>query len=262
MGITGTEVSKEAAVMILTDDNFATIIKAVELGRALYDNLVRYIRFQMGALFGFIFTFLGSSLLWIAQGMPFLPLQTLWVNFTVQVFLAVGLGYGKARDGLMKEAPRSQSTPIISRRLMAWLLVCGLVMAAATLAVIAWATPVYGDAVARTMGLTTFSIMNIWFALETNDEEHSMFSASTLANSMLLKMSGLAVIATVAASELRILNRILDTVNLDTDQWLICIVVSLAIVIVAEVKKLLGIRTTDIPKLAATDAAEATPAAA
>src|SRR4029078_4471843 len=62
MGITGTEVSKEAAVMILTDDNFATIVKAVELGRALHDNLVRYIRFQMAALFGFIATFLGSSL--------------------------------------------------------------------------------------------------------------------------------------------------------------------------------------------------------
>ena len=68
MGITGTEVSKEAAVMILTDDNFATIVKAVELGRALYDNLMRYIRFQMAGLFGFITTFLGASLLFIAAG--------------------------------------------------------------------------------------------------------------------------------------------------------------------------------------------------
>src|SRR4051794_20807436 len=79
MGITGTEVSKEAAAMILTDDNFATIIKAVELGRRLYDNLVKYIRFQMGALAGLIMTFLGSSILNIVSGIPFLPLQTLWV---------------------------------------------------------------------------------------------------------------------------------------------------------------------------------------
>ena len=106
MGITGTEVSKEAAVMILTDDNFATIVRAVELGRALYDNLVRYIRYQMGQLFGFIATFLGASIFCIAEGIPFLPLQTLWVNFTVTVFLAVGLGYGKARDDLMLDAPR------------------------------------------------------------------------------------------------------------------------------------------------------------
>ena len=103
MGITGTEVSKEAAVMILTDDNFATIVKAVKIGRELYDNLLRYIRYQMAGLFGFIATFLGASLFFIAEGIPFTPLQTLWVNFTVTLFLAVGLGYSKARDGLMAE---------------------------------------------------------------------------------------------------------------------------------------------------------------
>src|SRR3954451_17450347 len=71
MGITGTEVSKEAAVMILTDDNFSTIIKAVEIGRALYDNLKKYIRFQIGVLLGFIVTFLGASIFDIAGGIPF-----------------------------------------------------------------------------------------------------------------------------------------------------------------------------------------------
>ena len=85
--------------MILTDDNFATIIRAVELGRALYVRLVRYIRFQMACLFGFIATFLGSSLLFIAGGLPFLPLQTLFINFTVQVALAIGLGYEEAAAG-------------------------------------------------------------------------------------------------------------------------------------------------------------------
>ena len=91
MGITGTEVSKDAAVMILTDDNFATIVRAVELGRGLYDNLVKYIRFQMGVLAGMIVTFLGASILNIASGIPFLPLQTLWINFTTMLFQAVGL---------------------------------------------------------------------------------------------------------------------------------------------------------------------------
>ena len=106
MGITGTEVSKEAAAMILTDDNFATIVKAVELGRGLYDNLVKYIRFQMGVLAGMIVTFLGASILNIASGVPFLPMQTLWVNFTTQVFQSVGLGYGARAEGLMKRRPR------------------------------------------------------------------------------------------------------------------------------------------------------------
>ena len=198
MGITGTEVSKEAAVMILTDDNFATIVKAVELGRALYDNLVRYIRFQMAGLFGFIGTFLGAAILFIAQGMPFLPLQTLWVNFTVQVFLAIGLGYGKARhEGLMKDAPRSPTVPILGTRLLVYLVFIGVVISALTLAVIAWATPVFGETVARTMGLTTFAFTNIWFALETADEDASMFSAKVLGNAVLLKTAGLALVATV-----------------------------------------------------------------
>ena len=257
MGITGTEVSKEAAVMILTDDNFATIVRAVELGRALYDNLVRYIRYQMGQLFGFIVTFLGASLLFIAEGIPFLPLQTLWVNFTVTVFLAVGLGYGKARDDLMLDAPRPPSVPILGRRMLIWLVIAGFTMAVVTLGVISWATPVYGEAVARTMGLTVFSLANIWFAFETAHEEKSIVSAETLANPTLLKTGALAIIATVAASELGLLNRVLDTVNLTTEQWVICLVLSLAVIAVAEIKKLLHIRTTDTPPLAQASAAPA-----
>jgi len=257
MGITGTEVSKEAAVMILTDDNFATIVKAVELGRALYDNLVRYIRFQMAGLFGFIATFLGASLLWIAQGTPFLPLQTLYVNFTVQVFLAVGLGYGAARTGLMRERPRPPSQPILPTRLLVWLVIAGIVMAATTLGTIWWATAEWGDAVGRTMGLTVFSIANIWFALETANEESSMFSAATLANPTLLKMAGVAALATLLVSELRLFNRIFDTVNLDVHQWLLCLVVSLAVIVVAEGKKLLRISTGTPSETAAEPAASA-----
>jgi Ca2+-transporting ATPase len=245
MGITGTEVSKEAAVMILTDDNFATIVKAVELGRALYDNLLRYIRYQMGGLFGFIVTFLGASLFFIAEGIPFTPIQTLWVNFTVTVFLAVGLGYGKAREGLMSESPRPPEQPILPRRLFTYLVFIGVVMATCTLATIWWATDAHGEAVARTMGLTVFSLANIWFALETSDPQHSLFSMDLRANPTMLKGVGLAILATIAAVELNILNRLLDTVGLTTEQWIICVVVSLAVLAVGEVVKLLRISTEE-----------------
>src|SRR5436190_20132929 len=187
MGITGTEVSKEAAVMILTDDNFATIVKAVELGRALYDNLMRYIRFQMGVLFGFIATFLGASIFNILSGIPFLPLQTLWVNFTVDVFQAIGLGWGKPREGLMEIAPRPKDQVILNRRLLAWLVFSGLVMAIGTLGVITWANQAFNTQVAHTMGLVTFSIFNLLFSLETADEERTLFSSELLENQMLLK---------------------------------------------------------------------------
>ncbi len=113
MGITGTAVTKAAADMILADDNYATIIKAISIGRNVYDNLMRFIRFQMAACYGYITVFLGSSLLNILGGVPFLPLQTMWLNFTVNVFQAMGLGFGKPRDGLMEEKPRPKDQKIL-----------------------------------------------------------------------------------------------------------------------------------------------------
>src|SRR5215213_9807430 len=114
MGITGTEVSKEAAVMILTDDNFATIVKAVEYGRGLYDNLLKYLRFQMATLVAFIISYLGASLLFIAGGVPFGPLVVLWINFLVQVPIAIALGFDKPEPGLMERKPRPLSQPVLS----------------------------------------------------------------------------------------------------------------------------------------------------
>ena len=85
----------------------------MELGRVLYDNLTRYVRFQMGCLFGFILSFLGAAIFNIAGGVPFLPLQTLWINFTVDVSQAIGLGYGKPAVGLMERKPRPPDEPIL-----------------------------------------------------------------------------------------------------------------------------------------------------
>jgi P-type Ca2+ transporter type 2C len=239
MGITGTEVSKEAAVMILTDDNFATIVNAVEQGRAIYDNLLRYIRFQMGTLFGFILTFIGAAIFNILGGTPFLPLQTLWVNFTVGVFQAVGLGFGRPTPGLMQRKPRAADEPILPRARLLQLAGMGLLMAIGTLAVIYGAQKASGDAVAHTMGLTTFSIFNLLFALETADERRSIFGSLILENTTLLKTTALSALAIVVATELRLFQAILKTTSLSLSQWGICLGVAFSIVIVAEAWKLI-----------------------
>ena len=239
MGITGTEVSKEAAAMILTDDNFATIVKAVELGRGLYDNLVKYIRFQMGALAGLIMTFLGASILNIASGIPFLPMQTLWLNFTTQVFQAVGLGYGTPSEGLMERRPRKPERPILSRADTWWFVIAGLVMAASTLGVVAAAEDAEGETLARTMGLTTFAIANLAFSFTARDELRSVFSLDTVGDRTFLMASLMSVAAIVLATELQFFHRILDTVPLTGNQWLICIGAGLTIVVASEIRKLL-----------------------
>jgi Ca2+-transporting ATPase len=254
MGITGTEVSKEAAVMILTDDNFATIVKAVELGRALYDNLMRYIRFQMACLFGFIGTFLGASILNILGGVPFLPLQTLWINFTVDILQAIGLGYGRPRVGLMEERPRPKEQAILTRGQFAWLAFIGLAMAAGTLGVINWAGNEFDETIAHTMGLVTFSLFHLFYSLETSNEERTVFSSELLENPILVKTSLVSALTIFLATAFGPLQRILDTAELSIDQWAVCIVVAASIIVVAEVRKL-------IRRRAAAPATPATPAA-
>ena len=239
MGITGTEVSKEAAAMILTDDNFATIVKAVELGRGLYDNLVKYIRFQMGVLAGLIATFLGASILNILGGLPFLPLQTLWVNFTTQVFQSIGLGYGEPSGGLMERKPRKPEEPILSRSNTLWFVIAGLVMAAATLGVIAGADHYENSELARTMGLTTFAIANLVFSFCARDELRSVFSLDTFSDRTFVMTSLMSAAAIVLATGLDFLRRLLDTTTLTGYQWLICIGAGLTIVLASEIRKLM-----------------------
>ncbi len=240
MGITGTEVSKEAAVMILTDDNFATIVGAVEKGRALYDNLVKYVRFQMACLFGFIWTFLGSAVLNILAGVPFIPQQTLYVNFTTQVFQAIGLGLGTPSEGLMARKPRDPEAAVMPLRLAINLAFYGLLMGAGTLALIQYGVNTYGDdKVARTMGLVAFSFANLFFALCTNDELASIFGRALFANARLLQTSAISLIAIVLCAELDLFNRLLDTTGLTVEQWVLCIAVASIVVWASEIEKLI-----------------------
>jgi Ca2+-transporting ATPase len=228
MGITGTEVTKEAAVMILTDDNFSTIVKAVELGRGLYDNLAQYIRYQISGLFGYIITFLSASIFNIASGEPLLPLQTLWVSFTTLSIQAVGLGYSQPAAGLMDRPPLPPSRPILTRGLIAWLVFTGLLMAVGTLAVISWAEQAHGLAVARTMGMVTFALFSLFFSIECKDERDSAFSLGTFSDKTFLITTGVSFVLLVLSTVLGIFQTVMKTVRLDVRQWLICTAVALS----------------------------------
>ena len=217
MGITGTEVSKEAAVMILTDDNFATIVKAVELGRALYDNLMRYIRFQMGVLFGFIATFLGASIFNIAGGHPVPAAPD-----------AVGQLHRPRVPGdraRLRQAARGPDgggaatarTQVILQPAAARL-ACRRGPrdgASARSASSPGPTRPSTTQVAHTMGLVTFSMFNLLFSLETANEERTLFSSELIENQMLVKTTALSILTIFLASAFGPLQRVLDTVELD-----------------------------------------------
>jgi P-type Ca2+ transporter type 2C len=237
MGITGTEVTKEAAVMILTDDNFSTIVKAVDLGRGLYDNLARYVRFQIAGLFAYIATFLGASIFNIARGIPLVPLQTLWVSFTMLSIQSVGLGYSKPAAGLMERPPLPPDRPILTRGLIAWLAFVGLVMTIGTLGVISWAEQVHGLAIARTMGMVTFALFLLFFSIESKDQRDSAFSLDTFSDRTFVITTIGSFILLVLSTVLGIFHTVMKTVTLDVRQWLICTAVALAIVVAAEIRK-------------------------
>ena len=247
MGITGTDVAKEAAVMILTDDNFATIIHAVENGRALYDNLLKYIRFQMGSLFAFIATFLGAALFNILQGVPFLPLQVLWINFTIDVFLSIGLGMGNPTPGLMQRAPRKAGERILPTRLFTRLIIAGLVIAACTLGVMQYAVavPHLSFGAAQTMGIITFSLASIFFALETNNDLLSVFSHVTLESHRLLQMCGWSLLAIFLVTVPNFMQKIFGTADLAIQQWIISIAVSSLILWLTEIVKIFRRRSAE-----------------
>jgi len=244
MGITGTEVTKEAAVMILTDDNFSTIVKAVELGRGLYDNLVKYVRFQMGCLFGFIVSFLGAAIFNIAGGVPFLPLQTLWINFTTLLFQAIGLGYGEAAGGLMERRPRPPDEPILTRDRFAWLISVGLVMGVGTLGVISWAEQAHTREIAHTMGVVTFSLYALFFSIATRDEHRTVFSLDTFADAKFVIATGVSIVTLLLTTVFGPLQKFLETTSLDVRQWAICLAVALSIVVVSEIRKAVVRRRT------------------
>ncbi len=235
MGITGTEVSKGAAVMILTDDNFATIVKAVEYGRAIYDNLSHFIRFQMTALVAFIAAYLGAAFFVIAGGVPFTPAVVLWINFLVQVPLAVALGFDKPAPGLMEHKPRPLSQPVLSRSQWVRITFLGLLMAAGTLILEAgYASAEAG--VAATMAFVVFSLFNVVTGLSSRSETGSAFNRDILSDRHQLMLYGLALLFVFVPVELG-LPRFLGLTRLNGDQWLLCIGFAIALLLVDEVIK-------------------------
>jgi Ca2+-transporting ATPase len=239
MGITGTEVTKEAADMILTDDNFATIVSAVEGGRGIYDNLMKYVRVQLIMLGGFILTFVGAGIFDVANGTPLTPLQILWINFAVDVLLAIGLGFDAPVPGLMRRAPRDASAPIVDRPLGTRLVAASVLMAALALAVVAWGEQRYDDlVVATTMGLTTLSLMHIAAALETREPTETIFRRYTIENRRFVQLIGAALVLTFLVTALSPLQRIFDTVPLTSSQWGICLLGPIVFLAAAELAKL------------------------
>ena len=236
MGITGTEVTKEAATMILTDDNFATIVSAVKEGRAIYDNIVKFVRFQLSTNMGAIQTVLGAGLLGWAT--PFTTIQILWINVIMDGPPAMSLGVEPARDGVMTESPRVRDARILTGARLLRLFVYGLTMAIGTLALFHYAQA-QGEAYALTLAFTTFVLFQFFNLFNARNEQGTAFNRNFFSNRWLW----LSLIAVLALQVLVVhwapAQTIFRTTDLLLRDWGLAALVASCVFVLDEGRKLL-----------------------
>ena len=243
--VTGTQVAKNASRMILSDDNFATIMRAVEQGRKVFDNLNKFIRYVIIELVAYIITFLGASILNIAAGQPFSPSQILYINFLVNAPLGVALGMDKQAPGLMSLRPRSRDATIMTKGLLTTAGLVGLFMAVCTLALISYGTNHFDSlAIGSSMGLTAFSLLIIIAACQARSVTATAFTVETFDNRNLNWTAVAELVLAVLITQWEVLRRLFGTVELTLGQWALALVPAVVLVFIWELGKLIARRVT------------------
>jgi Ca2+-transporting ATPase len=243
---TGTQVAKNSSRMILSDDNFATIMRAVEQGRKVFDNLNKFIRYVIIELVAYIITFLGASILNIAAGQPFSPSQILYINFLVNAPLGVALGMDQQAPGLMSLRPRPRDATIMTRGLLTTAGLVGLFMAVCTLALISFGTTQIDSlAIGSSMGLTAFSLLIIVAAFEARSVTASAFTVETFDNRNLNWTAVGELVLAVLITQWEVLRRLFGTVELTLGQWALALLPAVLLVFLWELGKLIARRGSD-----------------
>ncbi len=236
MGITGTEVTKEAATLVLTDDNFASIVHAVEEGRTIYDNIVKFVRFQLTTNIGAIITLLGAPMLGFPT--PFTAIQILWVNIIMDGPPAMTLGVDPARDGIMQVRPRSADAAILTGQRLINLGLAGLTMAVGTLTAYAWGFRSNGHEYAMTLAFTTFVLFQFFNIFNARAEHGSVFNRQFFSNGPLWLAITAVVVLQVIVVHWDPAQAIFDTVDLSLIDWVWSLAVASSVLLLEEARKL------------------------
>ena len=253
MGITGTDVSKEAADMVLTDDNFASIVAAVEEGRSIFANIQKFLRYLLSSNIGEVFTvFFGVVLAGViglraeggaAVALPLLATQILWINLVTDGPPALALGLDPADRSVMDRPPRPQGSGVITRRMWGGIAFVGLIMAAGTLFVLDYALPgglIEGSGdlpYARTMAFTTLMLFQLFNVLNARSDEQSAFQG-LLINPWLWGAVLLSLVLQLVVVYAPPLQPAFGTVSLSFGDWLLCAAVASSVLWLREASKL------------------------
>ena len=235
MGITGTEVTKEAATMVLTDDNFATIVRAVREGRAIYDNIVKFVRFQLSTNMGAIQTVLGASLLGWAT--PFTAIQILWINIIMDGPPAMSLGVEPARTDVMQAPPRQTDARILTGARFGRLFVYGFTMAVGTLALFWYARP-QDETYALTLAFTAFVLFQFFNVFNARSEHGSAFNRQFFRNRWLWLSLAAVLALQVLVVHWAPAQAVFGTTDLAAADWALAAAVASSVLLLEEARKL------------------------
>lgn len=234
MGRGGTDVAREAAPMVLLDDNFATIVHAIREGRRIYDNIRRFVRFVLSTNAGEIWTLFLAPL--IGLPLPLVPIHILWMNLVTDGLPGLTLSAEPAEGNVMRRPPRPPQESMLARGLWQHAVWVGLLMAALALGTQAWALRT-GRAHWQTMTFTVLTVSQLAHVLAIRSERSSLFSQGLLSNPLLL----LAVVASLglqlAIIYVPVLNGVFRTVPLSASELLTCFAVSSVVFLAVELEK-------------------------
>jgi Ca2+-transporting ATPase len=255
MGITGTDVSKEAADMVLADDNFATIVAAVEDGRAIFANIRKFLRYLLSSNIGEVMTmffgvvlagFIGLS---ATEGggvvLPLLATQILWINLVTDGAPALALGLDPADANTMNEPPRPKGEGVLTPRMWGGILLVGAVMALGTLIVLDASLPgglIEGSGTTsygQTMAFTTLVLFQLINVFNARSDERSAFEG-LFVNPWLWAAIGLSLLLHAAVLYIPVLQEAFSTTSLSAKDWLICVAVASSVLWVRELSKMIA----------------------
>ena len=239
MGITGTEVSKDAASMILADDNFATIVKAVVNGRGVYTNIKNAITFLLSGNMAGIFSVLVTSILGLPN--PFLPVHLLFINLLTDSLPAIAIGVEPATGDLLAQKPRDPKEPILSRSLMGRIGVYGLLIAAATMAAYFMGLNSGGSALAMTLAFATLTLARLFHGFNCRGRQ-SIFTLGFLSNKASLAAFCAGVVLLAAVLFVPFLSGLFQVAPFTMEQIGLCALLALLPTVVIQIGKCVGLR--------------------
>jgi Ca2+-transporting ATPase len=241
MGITGTDVTKETSDMVLTDDNFSSIVAAVEEGRAVFQNVRKVVKYLLATNVGEILTILAALLLF-GKDVPIVaPIQVLWVNLVTDGILDITIAMEPKEDDVMEFPPRRPNTPIINREIMSNTVFAALFMAAGTLFVFFRDYETYGLVHAQTMAFTTLAMFQVFNAFNVRSRTKSVFKLGLFTNRWLIGAVVVSIILQILANQTGLLQTALGTEPLSWADWAVIVGVSSSVFVAEELRKLVGL---------------------